>query len=121
MTVADPRPAKRIKDPGLVRNFSQRASSCAVCGTGRGAGLSAHHVLPRGRGGDDVTANLVALCGSGTTGCHGDVEHYRGDARKTLGLHLVESRPDVLEYLGAKLGTTPALVEFLDRSYGGKG
>jgi hypothetical protein len=111
MTVADPRPAKRIKDPGLVRNFSQRASSCAVCGTGRGAGLSAHHVLPRGRGGDDVTA----------TGCHGDVEHYRGDARKTLGLHLVESRPDVLEYLGAKLGTTPALVEFLDRSYGGKG
>ena len=95
--------AKRIRDTRLVANFSVRASSCAVCGAGRSAGLPAHHVLPRGRGGDDVTANLVALCGSGTTGCHGDVEEYRGEARRLLGLHLAERRPDTLEYLSEKL------------------
>jgi hypothetical protein len=65
-------------------------------------------------------ANLVALCGTGNTGCHGDVEEYRGDARKRLGLHLVERRPDVLEYLSGKLGGHVALVEFLSCSYGGK-
>jgi len=35
---------------------------------------SLHHLLPRSLGGDDVADNLVGLCGSGTTGCHGKVE-----------------------------------------------
>jgi 5-methylcytosine-specific restriction endonuclease McrA len=35
------------------------------------AGL--HHIVPRSLGGDDVAANLVLLCGTGTTGCHGHV------------------------------------------------
>ena len=26
-------------------------------------------------------SNLILLCGSGTSGCHGWVEHYRDDAR----------------------------------------
>ena len=38
----DLKPAKRIRDTRLVANFSVRASSCAVCGAGRSAGLSAH-------------------------------------------------------------------------------
>lgn len=33
----------------------------------------------------DLPANLVALCGSGTTGCHGWVESHR-DAARALGL-----------------------------------
>ena len=44
---------------------------CVICG---GIDISIHHILPRGQGGDDVWENLVPLCGSGTTGCHGGVE-----------------------------------------------
>jgi hypothetical protein len=117
VTVADPKPAKRIKDNRLVANFSMRASSCAVCGAGRNVGLSAHHILPKGRGGDDVTANLVALCGDGTRGCHGDVEAYRGEARAILGRHLLDMRPDVLTYLDEKLGGSGRMGAFLERHY----
>ena len=44
--------------------------------------ISAHHRLPRQAGGDrrpDVhsPANLLLLCGTGTTGCHGDIERNR--------------------------------------------
>jgi 5-methylcytosine-specific restriction endonuclease McrA len=113
MTV-DAKPAKRIRDRTLVANFAARASSCAVCGQGRsGAVLDPHHVYPKGRGGDDVTANLVALCRT----CHDDVELYRGDARQKLGLHLMEKRPDVLWYLTGKLGSGQSR-EFMRRSYG---
>lgn len=33
----------------------------------------------------NTAANLVCLCGSGTTGCHGWVEHNKAEARE-LGL-----------------------------------
>jgi hypothetical protein len=41
-----------------------------------------HHRRPRGMGGSkdpriNDPANLLALCGSGTTGCHGLIESYR--------------------------------------------
>lgn len=43
---------------------------CERCGR---AALVAnhHHRLLRSRGGRDLPSNLVRLCGSGTTGCHG--------------------------------------------------
>jgi hypothetical protein len=44
---------------------------CA-CGCGRNA-ESAHHLVPRGKGGDDVEENLVPLAGHGTTLCHGAI------------------------------------------------
>lgn len=45
-----------------------------------------HHRKPRGMGGTrdpliNSPANLVLLCGSGTTGCHGWVESNRREAR----------------------------------------
>lgn len=52
---------------------------CARCGQ-RAANW--HHRLPRSRGGPDDPINLVALCGSGTTGCHGWVEHHPEQARR---------------------------------------
>ena len=65
--------------------------SCARCGTGlsfaqRGSQWSVHHRRPRGMGGTselwvNQPANLVCLCGSGVTGCHGWVEANRADAR----------------------------------------
>lgn len=44
--------------------------------------MSAHHRLPRQAGGDrrpDVHSitNLLLVCGTGTTGCHGDIERNR--------------------------------------------
>lgn len=46
-----------------------------------------HHRKPRGMGGTrdplvNSPANLVLLCGSGTTGCHGWVEQHRTEARQ---------------------------------------
>lgn len=53
---------------------------CEVCGLGAASNL--HHRKPRGMGGtrDDMInspANLLGICGSGTTGCHGKIESYR--------------------------------------------
>ena len=64
---------------------------CAWCGeevggTGlRGESWSLHHRRPAGMGGDrrpetHAPGNLVLLCGSGTTFCHGYVESHRDDA-----------------------------------------
>lgn len=50
----------------------QKGGVCRVCGTQWYRSL--HHVVSRSLGGDDVADNLVPLCGTGTTGCHGLVE-----------------------------------------------
>lgn len=49
--------------------------------------VSIHHRTPRGMGGTRAPSineapNLLLLCGSGTTGCHGWVEGHRDDARR---------------------------------------
>lgn len=44
------------------------------------AGHSVHHRLPRGQGGSNRLSNLILLCGSATTGCHGYIESHRGEA-----------------------------------------
>lgn len=55
----------------------------------RGIDWSAHHIEARGMGGSkapwtNTAANGVAVCGSGTTGCHGYIESHREHA-ETLG------------------------------------
>lgn len=66
--------------------FARDEGCCARCGaaiTGqRGYDWSLHHRRPRGSGGTSLAwvnlpGNLVMLCGSGTTGCHGFVESHR--------------------------------------------
>lgn len=47
---------------------------------------SLHHRVPRGMGGSKTSwinapSNLILLCGTGTTGCHGWVEANRAVAR----------------------------------------
>lgn len=49
-------------------------------------GVSIHHRRPRMMGGSKnpdlhKASNLIALCGSGTSGCHGWVENNRASAR----------------------------------------
>lgn len=61
---------------------------CERCGSSdHPQGFSKHHRLPRRMGGSrnpslHKPANLIFLCGSGTSGCHGWVESHREEARE---------------------------------------
>lgn len=57
---------------------------CELCGA---TGDGVHHRLKRSAGGSWSPANLLRLCGSGTTGCHGRIEAEPA-AAKALGLWL---------------------------------
>lgn len=63
------------------------------------AEFSIHHRKPRGMGGSNsmdinIFPNLIVLCGTGTTGCHGWVEANREEAyRDGLLLHGGLSNP----------------------------
>ena len=76
--------------PDTVQTVITRdCGRCVRCGTTvhgvRGKAWSIHHRRPRGMGGSKAPetnspANLIILCGTGTTGCHGWVESHRNDA-----------------------------------------
>lgn len=56
---------------------------CVRCGVSViGQRYSLHHRKPRSQGGEHTTANLITLCGTGTTGCHGWAESFRERARE---------------------------------------
>ena len=107
---SDPKREKRIRDPELVRSMHFVFEECCICGN---VLFSVHHVLKRLQGGDDVKENLVPLCGSGTTGCHGDVEGAERAACAALGRYLKVERPDVISYLGLRLGSHVAAAEWM--------
>lgn len=83
--------------PGVTDAVLERDQhSCSRCGDDlhgvRGVGWSVHHRRPRRMGGDrrpetSLPANLLAVCGSGSTGCHGWIENHR-TAAHALGLLL---------------------------------
>jgi hypothetical protein len=80
---------------------------CRVCGTPNQVTL--HHLVSRSLAGDDVEFNLIPLCGSGTTGCHGLFES--GDVKtRSVIRHTLEL--DELAYIIGKKGPG-----FLDRYY----
>lgn len=106
----DPKPVKRkrkqirIVDKNASANALLSRPACELrCGQ---RAMNAHHVIPKGAPyfGDDVDANLVCLCGSGTSGCHGDIHHKRVAALGHLGLHIRKRRPDTVRYILDKLG-----------------
>lgn len=78
---------RRSTDPSpstVATLYGRAGRRCELCG-GTLAGLfghSKHHRRRKGMGGsrlpwiNDVT-NLLLLCGSGITGCHGRIESYR--------------------------------------------
>lgn len=75
-----PRSRAPVKDTGptpaqKAAVWDRDGNRCQWCG--RRDVSQIHHRLPRGRGGDNRLSNLIVLCGSGTTGCHGRVEHNR--------------------------------------------
>jgi len=67
---------------------------------------SLHHIHRHPR--DDVQANLVMLCGDGTTGHHGLITAEDRTARVALGNYLLAHRLDTLQYLADKLGDEAA-------------
>lgn len=80
-------------------------------------GVSLHHVVPRRPHlGDDVEANLVFLCGDGTTGHHGEIEHRKPKAQARLNEHIREHRPDIMGYVYGKFGGGEGDA-WLDRRY----
>lgn len=69
--------------------YERDGHCCARCGrTGDDSGrASLHHRRARGAGGDKLgvsarMSNLVVLCGSGTTGCHGLIEGNRAESEE---------------------------------------
>lgn len=67
----------------LVLLQARSEGLCEVCG--RYPAANTHHRKPRGMGGSKDPAinqpsNLLRLCGSGTTGCHGVIESSRATA-----------------------------------------
>lgn len=80
-------PDQRIRQLVMERDGFQ----CVKCGnpvSGEpSVGYSIQHRIPRGMGGSrdprlNLPSNLILLCGSGTTGCHGEVESKRLEARE---------------------------------------
>lgn len=51
---------------------------CEVCYAARASNF--HHRIPEGQGGPWAAGNGLAVCGSGTLGCHGWIEHNRAAA-----------------------------------------
>lgn len=124
---ADPKPRKRLvlskkQYAALVARLLGLFPACE-CGCGRRS-ETAHHVVPRGQGGDDVAENLLALAGHGTVLCHGAAEgnrpfdHVRGEqltperTRAAIRRRIDTVRFDVKDYVLERKG-----LDWLERRY----
>lgn len=90
-----------------------RSGRCPLCTL---PVTNVHHIYPRSKGGDDVPPNLVGLCGSGTTGCHGLIELRDPAARSALGA-MIRSQENRMSYLERKIGDRERAEAWLNRNY----
>jgi len=100
---ADPKPPKRIANPKLLAQLHHRWRSCALAEVDSDncvSVLSLHHLVKHPR--DDIEANLVMLCGSGTTGHHGLIEAHDHLTKVRLWSYLGRYRPDAVKHLAAR-------------------
>jgi hypothetical protein len=102
----------RLRDKTASARVLRADDECAGCG---GRATNAHHVVPRSAGGDDVDENLLPVCGSGTTGCHGAYHAGDEDVRRALG-EAIALRPAMMSYVMFRLGDDVGR-EFLRRRY----
>jgi hypothetical protein len=136
----DPKPERRarepirIVDPAAIRLARLLSDECAAC---HRPPANAHHVIERGAPhfGDDVPANIVLLCGTGTGGCHGAYHGAPYEARiitqfgvgverrdrewvaSRIGKTIMAGRPDTIAYVIGKLGGIQGY-DYLHRRYG---
>lgn len=63
MTLAFPKPQKRIVDRKAVASYARNHPSCEVAGCkARRSTHETHHIVSRKMGGSDVQSNLLRLC-----------------------------------------------------------
>lgn len=85
--MAKPRPHK-VSENTRFTVLARAFYKCERCDRDfTGYPVSVHHRRPRMMGGSKnkmlhETANLIVLCGTGTSGCHGWVESNRAKARE---------------------------------------
>lgn len=87
----------------LRATLIQRFGTCQVCEglDCQNWPLTAHHLVGRDLGGDDVIANLALLGGTGTTKCHGLVQEFDRPACVRLRSNLTdEQRAYIIGRLG---------------------
>lgn len=109
--VANPRQWAKLRRDLIGSTYAK----CAGCGEFFAAArLSLHHLIPRSLGGDDLAQNLVPLCGTGTTGCHGEFEtRGKGWLDVAAGIRAwLAARPLAVAYVTEKKGDS-----FLNRYY----
>ena len=75
-------PSSAVVDLCLERAQYSCEIHGGMVGDRRGLDWSLHHRLPRRMGGTragwiNLPSNLLVVCGSGTSGCHGLIERYR--------------------------------------------
>lgn len=102
----DPKPAKRVRDPQLLRRLHLEWRECVLADETCERQRSLHHVSKHPR--DDLRENLVMVCGSGTTGHHGKLEEHDMGTEIALAVYIAGNRPDMQAYLTAR---RPDLVE----------
>lgn len=112
MTRPDPRPRKRYK--ATPKEWEQIRSklllrACQVCLLRKADSL--HHVVRKSQGGDDWPDNMLAVCGTGTTGCHGLLEARDRAALAKARLAILSS-PAIRAYILNRKGEA-----WLDRAY----
>jgi hypothetical protein len=81
------KPKLKVEGDTRIQVFARALYRCERCDGSISQGASVHHRLPRQMGGSrnaelNKPANLILLCGSGVTGCHGWVESNRDKARE---------------------------------------
>jgi hypothetical protein len=80
--------SRRDTGPDLPRQqvvIARAGGNCERCGEPAFGGFSIHHRSPRRMGGTsnvtvNLPSNLLLLCGTGITGCHGEVESQRAQS-----------------------------------------
>lgn len=101
-TFARIRPSHKIRivNPAAVVAKVLAERECRVCGKPASNG---DHIIQKGAPhyGDDVEENVVPLCGTGTSGCHGK-KHDRDP--ETMLIYGERLKPDEIEYVRSKLG-----------------
>lgn len=66
----------------LVAARSGGGCEVGILGVCQGVVTNVHHRRKRSHGGSWSPANLLGLCGSGTTGCHGYIEAHPNYSRQ---------------------------------------
>lgn len=104
MGKADPKPEGRVRDPQLLKVLHLKWRECVLCRANDQ--LSLHHINKHPR--DDIEGNLVMVCGSGTTGCHGLLEARNSEKLAELGVYILKARGDTIVYLYDRMGIIAA-------------